>query len=183
MSETATHGPERHDGRSATAYDHNGNCVGCSTHHSAQCRPTCPFQTGVFTESTILRATVRQLQYHRVTDRRARASVVRELGFVEWTGRRDRRRTGYHLRSAMVAAAVELVGEVHAPSLVERAREFLTDFLVVEWGAAPQPMRALVVYLHGMTADPQDIGRSLYAAAARLDCEDFTAETFGDIAS
>ncbi|WP_432976757.1 hypothetical protein [Dactylosporangium sp. CA-233914] len=186
MPETTTHGPERSNGRAATPvteYDHNGNCVGCGTNRNAPCRLACPFQTGVFGESTILRATVRRLADHRVTDGQARRLVMRELGFVEWTVRRDRRRSGYHLRSAMVAAAVELVGETHATPLVEQAREFLTDFLVVEWGAAPQPMRALVVYLHGMTADLQDIGLSLYAAAARLDGAHFNAKDFGEVDS
>ncbi|GAA1575726.1 hypothetical protein GCM10009827_116990 [Dactylosporangium maewongense] len=184
MPETTAHDHERHTGRATTPvaeYDHNDNCVGCGTHRNAPCRPACPFGTGVFDESTILRATVRRLSDHRVIDGQARAFVLRELGCVEWTVRRGQRHGGYHLRSAMVATAVELVGETHATSLVERAREFLIDFLVVEWGAAPQPMRVLVVYLHGMTADLQDIGLSLYAAAARLDGDDFNAEDFGEI--
>jgi hypothetical protein len=186
MPETTTHGPEHSNRRPATPgaeHDHNGNCIGCGTHRNAPCRPACPLQTGVIGESTILRATVRRLAEHRVTDGQARSLVLRELGCVDWTVRRDRRRSGYHLRSAMVAAAVDLVGETHAMALVERAREFFTDFLVVEWGAAPQPMRALVVYLHGMTADLQDIGLSLYAAAARLDGDDFNAEDFGEVDS
>lgn len=183
-SDTADHEPERHNGRTTTPvaeYDHNGNCVGCGTHRNAPCRPACPFQTGVFDESTILRATVRRLSDHRVTGGQARDLVLRELGCVDWTVRRGQRHGGYHLRSAMVATAVELVGETHATSLVERAREFLTDFLVVELGATPQPMRVLVVYLHGLTADLQDISLSLYAAAARLDGHDFNAEDFGEI--
>ena len=186
MPETTIHEPERSNGRATTPlveYDHNGSCVGCGTHRNAPCRPACPFQTGVFSESTILRATVRRLPDHRVTDGQARAHVLRELGCVEWTVRRGQRHGGYHLRSAMLAAAVELVGETHATPLAEQAREFLTDFLVVEWGAAPQPMRALVVYLHGMTTNLQDIGLSLYAAAARLDGDDFDAEDFGEVDS
>ena len=135
--------------------DHNHECVGCGAHFANPCHPACPFETGTFSPTVLLRAATGRLRDNP-------AGV------------------GYDIGGALFAAAVDLVGRDEAAGATDEAREVLTGFLVDEWGEQAEAIHSQVVYRHGLFADLADIGRSLYAAAARHDGLDFDPDAFGE---
>jgi hypothetical protein len=139
----------------AREIDHNNECVGCGAHISEPCHPNCPFETGQFGPAVILRAAARRLRDHR-------AGV------------------GYDIGGALWAAAVDLVGREDAVRLADQARAVLTEYLIWDWGAKAEPIRAQVVYRHGLFSDLDDISRSQYAAAAHHDGIDVDPDAFGE---
>jgi hypothetical protein len=141
----------------ARQIDHNNECVGCGAHASDPCHPTCPFETGSFSPSVLLRAAAGRLRDNP-------AGV------------------GYDIRGALFAAALDLVGADGAAGAADEGQEVLTGFLVEEWGEQAEQIRAQVVYRHGLFTDLDNIALSLYAAAARHDGLDFDPDAFGDFA-
>jgi len=139
----------------ARQIDHNNECVGCGTHSSNPCHPTCPFETSSFSPSVLLRAAAGRLRDNP-------AGV------------------GYDIRGALFAAAMDLVGPDEAAAAADEGQEVLTGFLVEEWGEQAEQIRAQVVYRHGLFTDLDNIAPSLYAAA-RHDGLDFDPDAFGDL--
>ncbi len=137
--------------------DHNGKCIGCGVHGSERCYSFCPFETGLIGVATVLRAALRRQAQHP-------AGV------------------GYSIRGAIFAAAVDLAGYARAQELTDRALVVLTGVLVDQFGPKAEPIRTQVVYRHGLFASREEIGRSLYAAAARHDGIEFNPDEFGELA-
>ena len=138
--------------------DHNNECVGCGAHVCEPCHPSCPFQTGNLGPAVLLRAAARRLREHP-------AGV------------------GYDIRGALLAAALDLLHPDQATPAAEEVQEILTSFLVQEWGEWAEPIRAELVYRHGLFTDLDNIALSLYAAAARHDGLAFDPDAFGDFIS
>jgi len=87
---------------------------------------------------------------------------------------------GYDIGGALFTAALDLVARDEAADAADEAREILTGYLVEQWGAGAEAIRAEVVYRHGLFTHLPEIARSLYAAAARHDGLDFDPDAFGD---